>query len=57
MKLFSPHLLSAYEFEGSQQLPSAPVATANGEPGQTRGGGQRGLAHAAAHELISTLDV
>ncbi len=53
----TPDLFSAYELEGGQQLAGALVPETNREPGQTGGGGQGGLAHTAAHELVCTLHV
>lgn len=54
---FFSDLFSAYELKGCQQLTSAPVPSANLEPGQTGGTSQGGLAHTAAQELISTLHI
>lgn len=51
------NLFSAYELESGQQLTGVPVSLANGEPGQAWGGSEGGLAHAAAHELIGTLEM
>lgn len=51
------HLFSAYEVEGAEQLTAVLVPSTNREPGQTWGGVHGGLAHAPAHELISTLNI
>lgn len=51
------HLFSAYKLKGCQQLASVLIPSLNREPGQTGGGSEGGLAHAAAHELIRTLDM
>lgn len=49
-------LFSTYELEGSQQLAGARAPSADREPGESRRGVKGWLAHAAAHELICSLN-
>ena len=50
-------LFPAYELEGGQQLAGVLAPLMNWEPGEPWGGGHGGLAHTAAHEFISTLEI